>query len=436
MDPRLFPKDFLWGASTASHQVEGGTVNQWSEWELSHAKELARTSAKRLSWLPNWKTVKEQAQDPRNYVSGRGVDHYHRFEEDFDLIKKMHMNCFRFGIEWSRIEPKESAWNLAEIRHYHRYIDGLNKRGIVPILNIWHWTMPTWFTDKGGFENKANLPYFEQYVQRIVEEYGDKVRYILTLNEPNVYAVTSYFTREWPPQEVSIVKCLKVLWNLSKAHKRAYVIIKAAEPSIQVGVAMSMRNEQPIGSRNPLGPLTAYLSAYGWNRWFLNRIKKQLDFIGVNYYGTDYFKGPFRHNPTTPLNDLGWYMEPEGILPLLVQIHSHYNKPIIVVENGVADSRDRYRKWWIESTLIAMQRAISQGVQLQGYLHWSLLDNFEWAHGWWPKFGLVEVDREHGMKRTIRPSALWFSNYLAKLQRFQAARAKAHGRIEQEDEIV
>lgn len=428
MDPRLFPKDFLWGASTASHQVEGGTVNQWSEWELAHATELARTAPKRMSWMPSWKTVKQQAQDPDNYVSGRGVEHYKRYEEDFDLLEDLHFNSFRFGIEWSRIEPKEGAWNAEAIKHYHRYIKSLEKRGIEPILNIWHWTMPTWFTNKGGFEKKANIVYFEEFVRKIIEEYGSRLHYIIVLNEPNVYTTYSYLTGEWPPQIKKPLLAFKVYRNLVRAHRRAYAVIKQVEPAVRVGIAMNMANNQSKRGRNPLSPLVAHMANYGWNRWFLNRIKKQTDFIGINFYNTNYYQGFSMHNPTTPVNDLGWYMEPEGILPVLVQTYAHYKKPIIITESGVADAKDRYRRWWIEQTLVAIQRALSQGVDVRGYLHWSLLDNFEWAFGWWPKFGLVTVDREDNMRRTIRPSALWFGKYLEKLERFQKLQAKAHGR--------
>ena len=152
---RVFSKHFYWGASTASHQVEGGTENQWSVWELAHAKELAKTAKDRLSYLPSWPDIKEQAQDPANYVSGQGVDHYRRYKEDFDIAKSLNLNAFRFGIEWSRIEPKEGDWDEQQIEHYHTYIKELKKRGLEPFLNIWHWTMPTWFTDKGGFK-KSN----------------------------------------------------------------------------------------------------------------------------------------------------------------------------------------------------------------------------------------------------------------------------------------
>jgi beta-glucosidase len=430
MDPRLFPKDFLWGASTASHQVEGGTVNQWSEWELAHATEMARTAPKRLSWLPSWKRIRQEAQDPENYVSGRGVEHYKRYEEDFDILEDLHLNSFRFSIEWSRIEPKEGAWNIEAVRHYHRYIRSLQKRDIEPILNIWHWTVPTWFAEKGGFEKKSNLQYFERFVRKVAEEYGSELHYIIVLNEPNVYATFSYLSGEWPPQHKSPLLFFKVYRNLVRAHRRAYAAIKQIEPSVRVGVAMNMANNQSKRGRNPFSPFVAHAANYGWNRWFLNRTKKQSDFIGINFYNTNYYQGFSQRNPTTPVNDLGWYMEPEGILPLLTQTYAHYKKPIIITENGVADAKDRYRRWWIEQTLVAIQKALSQGVDVRGYLHWSLLDNFEWAYGWWPKFGLVAVDQEHNMKRTVRPSALWFAKYLEKLERFQEAQAKAHGRYD------
>jgi beta-glucosidase len=128
-----WPADFLWGDSTASHQVEGGAHNQWSVWELAQASELAATAEKRLDWLPTWPDIKDQATSPDNYVSGGGVDHYRRYEEDFDFAKKMQLNAFRFGIEWSRLQPKEGQWDEVAIQHYHDYIDALLERGIEPI---------------------------------------------------------------------------------------------------------------------------------------------------------------------------------------------------------------------------------------------------------------------------------------------------------------
>lgn len=422
----LFPKDFMWGASTSSHQVEGGTVNQWSVWELAHATDLAKHAEKRLgapvyhhlTKRPLWEEIKDEATDPNNYVSGRGIDHYNRYKEDFDLLQEIGLNSFRFSIEWSRIEPKEGEWNQEAIDHYHEYIDELKRRGITPLLNIWHWTMPVWFTDQGGLTKRRNLKHFYRFVQKLGEEYGHKVRYIVTLNEPNVYTALSHLQGEWPPQEKSILSAMRVYWNLVSVHKQSYKILKRINPRLQIGIAAQLAN---IASKRPHNFFDVVLTEfmrYVWNWWFLNRIRKQQDFVGFNYYFTDYYRfgkldGPA--DPTLPYSDLGWYMEPEGLYPLLLRVWDHYKKPIIITENGLADRRDKYRQWWLEETIMAMQKALGEGVELRGYFHWSLLDNFEWSTGWWPKFGLIEVDRQNGMKRTIRPSARWLTRKVTEL---------------------
>ncbi|HSX23535.1 MAG TPA: family 1 glycosylhydrolase [Candidatus Saccharimonadales bacterium] len=413
----IFPKQFFWGASTASHQVEGGTVNQWSVWELAHAKELAHTAHQRLSWLPNWHAIKDRAEDPANYVSGHGVDHYRRYAEDFGLATDVGMNAFRFGIEWARIEPEEGVWDEAEVAHYKNYIGELRRQHLEPFLNIWHWTMPTWFTDKGGFKNRANTKYFERFVAKVADEFIEDITYIITINEPNVYASFGYGTGEWPPGEKNWLTFVWVYWNLVKAHKKSYKLLKKRKPSLQIGIAQQLANIQAKRPHNLFDEFSTKWMRYFWNWWFYKRVRRQQDFVGFNYYFTDYYTGVLnRENPKVPINDMGWYMEPEGLYPLLVRTWTRFKKPIYVTENGVADETDQYRRWWLEESLVAMERAISEGVDLRGYFYWSLLDNFEWAYGWWPKFGLVEVDREHGMKRTIRPSAKWFAKRIKDIQ--------------------
>ncbi|HEU5004840.1 MAG TPA: glycoside hydrolase family 1 protein [Candidatus Saccharimonadales bacterium] len=411
-----FPKTFMWGASTASHQVEGGTQNQWTIWEKTHAERLAKNAHKTLGWLPNWEKIKKQAESPGNYISGKGVDHFNRYKEDFDLAKKLNLNALRFGIEWSRLEPEEGVWDEQAIEHYRNYIEEMRKRKIEPIMNIWHWTMPVWFADKGGFAKRENIKYFERFVQRVGSEYAHHLKYVITINEPNVYASFSYQLGLWPPQQKSPVAMFRVFYNLAWAHRKAYRILKNIKPELQVGVAAQLGNIQARDPHDFSDELSTKVMRYFWNWWFLNRIRRCQDFVGINYYFTDYYDGLFRkNNPKAPLNDLGWYMEPEGLYPLMLRAWSHYNKPILISENGVADAADEYRRWWIEETIVAMERAHSEGVKIAGYLHWSLLDNFEWATGWWPKFGLIEVDREHDMKRTIRPSAKWFAERIVKL---------------------
>lgn len=412
----VFPREFMWGASTASHQVEGGTVNDWSVWELAHAQELAKTAEERLGWLPIWNEIKQQAKDPGNYVSGSGVEHFRRYKEDFDIVKKLNMNAFRFGIEWSRLEPEEGKWDQEAVEHYRKYINEMIDRGIEPFLNLWHWTVPTWFADKGGFTHRRNLEYFDRFVEKIAEEYGNHLTYVITLNEHNVYASLGYLTGTRPPQEKNLWSFLKVYYNLAVAHKRAYKILKGHKKHLQIGVAAQLANIQAKRPHNVSDQISTKWMRYFWNWWFLKRIARHQDFVGINYYFTDYYTGMFkRKNPELPKNDLGWYMEPEGLYPLLLRTWVRFKKPIFITENGVADHKDQYRRWWIEETIVAMERALSEGVDLRGYFHWSLLDNFEWESGWWPKFGLVEVDRQHGMKRTIRPSAKWFAERIKEL---------------------
>lgn len=418
MNQEKFSKQFYWGASTASHQVEGGNINQWTVWELAHAKALAKTAHERLGKLPSWVRIRERAENPDNYVSGRGVAHYERYKEDFAIARRLNLNAWRFGIEWSRLEPEEGQWDATEIEHYRQYIRQLKKDGLEPFLNIWHWTMPVWFADKGGFEKRSNLKYFDRFVEKIGHEYARDLKYILTINEPNVYSTFSYLAGIWPPGELSFRNAVKVMRHLVLAHRHAYKILKQQKSSLQIGVATQLSNIQAKMPRNILDELSVKAMRYVWNWWFLNRIKRYQDFVGFNYYFSDYYTQLFRReNPRVPTSDLGWYMEPEGLYPLLLRVWQHYKKPIFVTENGVADEKDDFRQWWLEETMIAMQRATSEGVDLRGYFHWSLLDNFEWAYGWWPKFGLVAVDRQRGMKRTVRPSAVWWANEIKKSRR-------------------
>jgi beta-glucosidase len=434
-----FPAGFLWGASTSAHQVEGGTHNQWTVWELANAARLAKEAPKHYEKLPIWDSIAPIAQDPGNYVSGRGVDHYNRYAEDFGLLSQLNLNSFRFGIEWSRIEPEEGEWDQAQIDHYKHYIAELKKQGIQPAVNLWHWTVPVWFDKRGGFTKRKNIDYFARYVEKIAKDLLLPCGMVLTFNEPNSYIGMGYFDRQWPPQKNDPIEAISVLLNIARAHKRVYKLLKKLDPDIKIGVATQCNNNQPKRPGNYFDKFMAMASNYTWNWWFLNRIRRYQDFVGFNYYFTDYFRGFKRknpqkhyqrhhahqghrglnrarhHNPEGPLNDMGWYMEPSGIYHVIMAAAKRYKKPIIITETGVADMHDSYRQWWIEETLEAVHRANAQDANVQGYFFWSLLDNFEWSQGYWPKFGLVSVDREHGMKRTLRPSAKWFAERIKKL---------------------
>jgi len=411
-----FGDDFLWGASTAGHQVEGGNYDQWTVWELAHANDMAKSAEERLSWLPDWDKQKNAAQDPENYVSGKGVDHYRRYKEDFDILQQLNLNAFRFSIEWSRLEPEEGAWDQAAIDHYHNYIAELKKRGIEPVLNLWHWTHPVWFEEKGGFSKSANVGKFLRFVTKVAEEFKDEVRYIITINEPNVYITYSELNGVSVPPLQSKFKRLKTYRHLVKAHKYSYRILKGENPDFIIGVAQQLSNDQAKHPNKLTQKIINRLISYVWGWWFMNRIRKHMDFFGFNYYFTNYYDGFKPNNPKHPTNDLGWYMEPAGVGKVAAKAWKKYKKPIMICENGVADAEDQYRQWWLKETMQALVRCRHEGVELIGYMHWSLLDNFEWAQGWWPQFGLVHVDRENGMKRTIRPSAKWWASQLKLLK--------------------
>lgn len=412
--PLSFPKKFLWGASSAAHQVEGGTHNQWSVWELENAKVLAETAKYQANYLPKWDSIKAEATRPDNYISGKATDHYHRYEEDFALLKKMHMNAWRFSIEWSRIEPEEGAWNAEAIEHYRVYLQRLKALGIEPVVTLWHWTVPVWFEQKGGFTKRKNVQYFVRFCEKVLEELGRDFRYIITLNEVDTYIAKGFITADWPPQIHSKWKGFWTLLNLLNAHKKVYKLAHRVGRKYQVSIAKNSAHHY-AGDDAWLSRLTANVMKYVEDTFILNRVRKHMDFVGVNYYFSNRYYGYRQHNPNELVNDLGWNMQPADIEHVLKDISDRYNLPIIITENGVADRDDEYRKWWISQTLTAINRALQSGVKVQGYLHWSLTDNFEWSSGFWPRFGLAAVDYKT-QKRTLRPSAVWLGKLIGKLK--------------------
>ena len=396
-----FPEGFLWGAGTAAHQVEGGNVNNWSEWEKRNAKRLAKEglSMKKVNWHAADKKQEEKDSEmfeSKNYISGRACEHYQCFEEDFALAKLLNHNAYRFSIEWSRIEPKEEKIDEKEIEHYRQVLLALKKRGIEPFVVLYHWTLPVWFAEKGGWLNPKAPYYFDRFVKIISENLFDLVDFWITLNEPNVYASCSFLQGGFPPQEKNIFKYFKVLNNLAKAHKLAYHSLHLIDLDCQVGI-----------SKNNIyfeGGLLAKFAHYFWNKYFLNKIKDRQDFIGLNYYFHNRIKGfRFNQNENKEITDMGWEIYPKGIYYVLKDLKT-YGKPIYITENGLADAKDAKREKFIKEHLFWIYKAIQDGVDARGYLHWSLLDNFEWDKGFWPRFGLVEMNYKT-MERKIRPSA-------------------------------
>lgn len=413
--PPSFPKQFLWGSATAAHQVEGGNHNQWSVWELENAKTKAAQAEYHVQDFPAWDRVKKQAKNPDNYVSGDATRHYTRYKEDFDLLESMHMNAYRFSIEWSRVEPQEGVWNPEAIAHYKAYLAELRKRDIEPVVTLMHFTLPVWFSEKGGWERRSNIKYFTRYVEKIMTELGNSVRYIVTINEPEVYGFCSYKIQEWPPAKSSTYLAMKVIYHQTVAHRKAAKVLKAINPRYKVGIAKNSVFIYP-GDNAWLSRVSAHIMQWLQDDLWLSRVVKSSDFMGLNYYMSQRVYGYRIHNSeSAAYSDVDWMISPGDIEYVLERWHRKYKLPILITENGIADGEDTHRKAWIKETLLALQKAMGHGVHLIGYLHWSLTDNFEWAYGKWPRFGLAAVDYTTG-ERSLRPSAQWFGRVIKKLR--------------------
>ncbi len=390
-----FPQVFLWGAATSAHQVEGQNIyNDWWQAEQEHL-------------------IKE--------ASHLACKHYELYAEDFAIAKQLNHNCHRFSIEWSRIEPQEGSFQEAEIEHYRKIIADLKSKGMEPIVTLHHFTNPIWFSQKGGWAKFKLQKYFLRFVDKIVNEFADQVKFWITINEPLVYSSHSYLLGAWPPQERSLFKTAKVTLNLAKAHIKAYRLIhkiycKKALARPMVSIAANLQAFE-ICQPTLKNKLAACLRNKLYNFYFIDQLlrKKTLDYIGINYYGRNLVDVQswkirdlllqtcqFNHHPLRK-NSLGWDIYPEGLYKLLIAT-AKYNLPVLITENGICTQDDDLRWDYIREHLEQLHRALGQGVRVLGYIYWSLIDNFEWDKGFLPHFGLVEMDYQN-YKRTIRPSA-------------------------------
>ena len=408
---QLFPKEFLWGASVSSHQVDGGHFNQWTVWEQENAARFAKEAKDKWSTLPIWKYIDDEAKEPSSYISGKGVEHRKLFKQDFDLLKKLGLNTFRFSIEWSEIEPEPGVFNVRAIQHYKEYINELLRRDITPIVTLWHWTLPKWFADIGGFAVHGNITYWTRFVTKLADELDwSRIRYVLTINEPNTYMGMSYAIGEFPPGEKHYLKSLRVYYNLARAHRSAYKVLKARHPHLLISPAVQVNKVVPARPKHIVDRAMSWFEEYYY--WWFYRRCKRFDFIGMNYYFTDIRRGfSLLAAQPEPHNDMGFFMDPAGLEWAILRASKKLKMPVLVAENGVADMRDIHREWWIIESIHAIAEARRKGADVIGYVHWSLLDNFEWQFGWLQKFGLVAVERRT-MKRTVKKSALAYAQWL------------------------
>jgi len=418
-----FPAQFAWGVATSSHQVEGGNLNnQWAAWE-------------------------KQGRIKSGDAVGLACDWWRHAELDFDLAKQLGVNALRLSVEWSRIEPTEGQWNADALSRYRQMLLALQERGMRPFVTLHHFTNPLWLEAKGGWLAPDAPQLFERYTQRVVSALGDLCTDWTTFNEPNVYVSLGYFLGEFPPgRRGRFMQVARVTRNLLLSHAAAYRKIHELQPDANVGWAQHYAVFKP--QRKKFGP-DRWLARFV-NRRFnhnfadsildgrapfplnnfgdsLPEVKGTCDYVGINYYSrlragfnwrspkTAFFQ--LTVPPHKPQGDSGIevpYGEayPKG-LRKAVKSFKAFEKPIYILENGVPDRDDRIRPWVIQSSAQQMQRMLRDGVDLRGYFHWSLTDNFEWNEGWHLRFGLIELDPAT-QERRARPSAQVYADVIRK----------------------
>jgi beta-glucosidase len=391
---KLFPEGFYWGAATASYQVEGGIEN--CDWARA-------------------------ARDGTVPECGIACDHYNRYEEDFDLVKELGHNAHRISLEWARIEPEPGKFDEKEVEHYLKVLAALRARHIKPFITIWHFTLPQWFADTGGFEHPDSPEIFARYSAYVAQKFGNDCRHFATINEPMVFASNGWIRGEWPPfkrftlldgfklPEIDrkkkrehksfrhIFTYFKVRKNLARAHNLAYDEIKKHAFGAEVGIVYNIVYFH--ANNNPFNKLAAWVMNWHWTYSFMNKVHRKCDSIGLNYYIHKKFGDTRVYEKT----DMGWDIYTEGLCHSLLMLQ-RYGKPLWVSEAGVADATDRIRAEYIKDLIRCMHFAIQKGADVRGFTYWSLMDNYEWALGFTKRFGLIEVDYET-LERKIRPSA-------------------------------
>jgi beta-glucosidase len=397
-----FPAGFLWGCATSAHQVEGNNISS-DMWMLEH--------------LP-----KSIFKEP----SGDACDHYHLYPQDIEMLASLGFNTYRFSMEWARIEPEEGSFSRAQLEHYRRMLAACREHNLTPMLTYSHLSLPRWFAMQGGWDQKAAADRFARFCERATRYLGDLTGYAITLNEPNTPQMLEWFNLpvEGLPSGLTVPQALRlarlrIRWQLRArrfsnfllgdarrmrdgllaAHARAREAIKSVRPSLPVGVSLMMTDDQPAAGVSRIAQKRA--EVYG--PWF--EAARADEFLGTQTYTrTMVGKKDERPPMDAELTQTGMEFYPECVEAVVRYAAREAGVPIIVTENGVASEDDARRVEYYNRALRGLKRAIDDGVDVRGYIAWSLLDNFEWHSGYGPKFGLVAVDRAT-QKRTPKPSA-------------------------------
>lgn len=433
---RMQSTEFVFGVATAAFQIEG-----------------ANTADGRCESI--WDRF---CATPGRVLNGDdgaiACDHYHRLEDDLDLIQSLGMDAYRFSVAWPRIEPKPGEWNEAGFAFYERLVDGLIARGIKPYLTLYHWDLPQYLEDKGGWVNRETAYRFAEYAKQVTARLGDKVVSYATFNEPWCSSFLSYQIGEHAPGFKGEHRlAYQAAHHLLLAHGLALPAMRNNAPNAQHGIVLNFSPAYPATDSDAdkaalkladeqndwfLKPLLTgsypTLTSETFSSWMptqmpgdLDIIAQPLDFIGVNFYSRTVIQADSEGNPQgvppqDPKTDIGWEIYPQALTKLLLDMRSQYGDqlpPILITENGAADNtdivsgeiNDQMRTNYYQQHLRAIHEAMEQGAHVTGYFAWSLMDNFEWAFGYSQRFGIVHVDYSN-LTRTIKKSGKHWQAFL------------------------
>jgi beta-glucosidase len=365
-----FPAGFLFGSSTAAHQVEGGnTNNDWWAWEHTEGS---------------------TASEP----SGVAIDQWNRYPDDFALLAELGQNAHRLSLEWSRIEPEPGEFDRAAIAHYRGVLESLAENGLTAFVTLHHFTNPLWFAGRGGWLADDAVERFTRYCERVSSELAELMPWTCTINEPQIVALFGYLTGQHPPGLQDGEAWQSVTRTLIEAHRAVVDLFPRAGLCLQMP---DLQGDEELRSVAQREMIDVYLDELAGA------------FAGVQYYTRMVLDPAAPGLVATPPADarttqMGWEIHPEGLRKALRRA-AQAGLPLVVTENGIATSNDSERIDYLESHLAAVLEALAEGIDVRGYLYWSSFDNFEWAEGYRPLFGLVGINRQEDLRRVVRPSA-------------------------------
>lgn len=411
-------KKFYWGVATSSFQIEGNINNDFTAWE-SEGK------------------FKRNGLNP---IYDNGANHWLMWEKDFEYLKELNVNAYRFSIEWSRIQPEKNIFSEDALAQYDQMIDFLLKNNIEPFLTLHHFTHPMWFHEISPWHSESSIEVFLEFVEKILSHFKDRVQYWITFNEPLVWVMAGYGEGNFPPGIKDLNLMMEALSNILVAHSKSYDLIKSRIKDAKIGIAnhfIVFKSERDWflldkAVRNRIHKFfnLSVPDAFVTNKLVASlppllkfekeiKLDNKIDFWGVNYYYRLYTKfrlslnNPFHFYTKHPETDTGWEIYSKGLYKILKLISS-YGKPIIITENGIAINNEEIRKRFLKKHLKSLFKAIKKGIDVRGYFYWSLLDNYEWLYGKSKRFGLIFVDYENNFKRIPKESFYFYRDLIHK----------------------